>query len=99
MRTTLPIAQAYRPFSPRWQRHGLHSRVPLLGASRAAASSHLRLEDFAALLNSGDLVIDACRCGVRAGEVWVPLARRPVLFALMRALAEAWPADVDRQAL
>lgn len=31
--------------------------------------------------------------------MWVPLARRPVLFALVRALAEAWPADVEREAL
>ena len=30
---------------------------------------------------------------------WLPLARRPVLFALARALAEAWPGDVDRNAL
>jgi len=29
----------------------------------------------------------------------VPLTSRPVLFALARALAEAWPGDVDRQAL
>jgi DNA-binding transcriptional ArsR family regulator len=29
----------------------------------------------------------------------LPLARRPVLFALARALAEAWPRDVDRKAL
>ena len=28
-----------------------------------------------------------------------PLARRPVLFALARALAEAWPGDVDRRVL
>ena len=30
---------------------------------------------------------------------WLPLARRPVLFALARALAEAWPGDVERDAL
>src|SRR4051794_34382788 len=36
----------------------------------------LRLEDFAALSKSGDLVIDACRRGVRTGDVWVSLARR-----------------------
>jgi hypothetical protein len=29
----------------------------------------------------------------------VSLATRPVLFALVRALAEAWPADVSRDAL
>ena len=59
----------------------------------------LRLEDVAALLASGALVVDACRRGLRAGAAWRPLARRPVLFALARALAEAWPGDVDRQVL
>src|SRR5437667_2062341 len=59
----------------------------------------LRLDEVAALLSSGELVIDACRRGLRAGATWLPLARRPVLFALARALAEAWPGDVDRQAL
>ena len=44
-------------------------------------------------------MVDACRRGLRAGATWLPLARRPVLFALARALAEAWPGDVDRDAL
>jgi hypothetical protein len=59
----------------------------------------LRLGEVAALLDSGVLVIDACRRGLRAGDAWRPLARRPVLFTLARALAEAWPRDVDREAL
>jgi hypothetical protein len=59
----------------------------------------LRLDDIAALLASDALVVDACRRGLRAGTVWLPLARRPVLFALARALAEGWPGDVDRHAL
>ena len=59
----------------------------------------LRLDEVAALLDSGALVVDACRRGLRAGATWRPLARRPVLFSLARALAEAWPGDVDREAL
>jgi tetratricopeptide (TPR) repeat protein len=59
----------------------------------------LRLGEVAALQASGALVVDACRRGVRAGNAWLPLARRPVLFALARALAEAWPGDVDRLSL
>jgi hypothetical protein len=59
----------------------------------------LRLDEVEALLGSGALVVDACRRGMRAGSEWLPLARRPVLFALARALAEAWPAGVDRDAL
>src|SRR5919108_493119 len=35
----------------------------------------------------------------RARDAWLPLARRPILFVLARALAEAWPADVDRNVL
>lgn len=60
----------------------------------------LRLQDVAALRASGHtLVVDACRHAVHAGGVALPLARRPVLFALVRALAQAWPGDVDREAL
>ncbi len=60
----------------------------------------LRLQDVAALRASGhSLVVDACRHAVHAGGVALPLARRPVLFALLRALAQAWPGDVDREAL
>jgi hypothetical protein len=65
----------------------------------AGAERALRLDEVAALLTSGALVVDACRRGLRAGDQWLPLARRPVLFALARALAEAWPGDADRQAL
>jgi hypothetical protein len=66
---------------------------------RAGDEQPLRLDEVEALLASGALVLDACRRGLRAGATWRPLARRPVLFALARALAEAWPGDVDRNAL
>jgi hypothetical protein len=59
----------------------------------------LRLDEVSALLASDALVVDACRHGIGAGGQWRPLARRPVLFALARALAEAWPGDVEREAL
>jgi len=65
----------------------------------AGGEQALRLDEVAALLASGALVVDACRRGLRVGAAWRPLARRPVLFALARALAEAWPGDVDREAL
>ena len=71
-------------------------------AARRIAAGHeqtLRLDEVAALLASDALVLDACRRGLRAGDAWLPLARRPVLFALARALAEAWPGDVEREAL
>jgi hypothetical protein len=65
----------------------------------AGGEHALRLDEIALLFASGALVVDACRRGLRAGAAWRSLTRRPVLFALARALAEAWPGDVDRQAL
>jgi DNA-binding transcriptional ArsR family regulator len=59
----------------------------------------LELTDVEALIASNTLVIDACRNVVRSGTIIVPLAGRPVLFALARALAEAWPGDVSRETL
>ncbi len=98
-RTTRPITHACRRSWPKWRRCGLRSIVPQPGASSTAASRRCACDEVAALLDSGALVVDACRRGLRAGAAWRPLARRPVLFALARALAEAWPGEVDRQVL
>jgi len=65
----------------------------------AGREDSLRLDEVATLLASDVLVLDACRRGLRAPATWLPLARRPILFALARALAEAWPCDVEREAL
>ena len=51
------------------------------------------------VLASKALVIDASRHAVRDARVAISLARRPVLFALARALAEAWPEDASRDTL
>jgi DNA-binding transcriptional ArsR family regulator len=59
----------------------------------------LLLEEAEALLASGALVVDACRHVVRDARTVVSLARRPVLFALARALGEAWPGDAPRATL
>ena len=59
----------------------------------------LFLEDVSTLLTSKALVIDGCRLIVREADTVVSLARRPVLFALARALGEAWPGDVSRATL
>ena len=92
-------------------RAGIHALVVEVTAARAAmtnpaarrvtpeATRALPIREVAALLESDALIVDACRRGVRAGATWVPLARRPVLFALALALAEAWPGGVDRQTL
>jgi hypothetical protein len=57
------------------------------------------LDDVEALLASQSLVVDACRHVVRDARSTISLARRPVLFALARALGEAWPSDVSRERL
>jgi hypothetical protein len=92
-----------------------HAAIPGLMAEVESASLVLRtpaarliargeerlllLEDVEALLASKALVVDGCRRVVRgAGEI-VALETRPVLFALARALGEAWPGDVPRRRL
>jgi len=68
-------------------------------AARLIARGEVRLvllEEVEALLASGALVVDACRHVVRDAGTVVSLATRPVLFALARALGEAWPGDMPR---
>lgn len=71
-------------------------------AARLIASGEERfllLGDVEALLASDALVIDACRGVIRDPEVVVSLASRAVLFALARAMGEAWPGDAPRDVL
>jgi hypothetical protein len=76
----------------------------VLGAPAArlitrGAERLLQLEEVEAVLASEALVVDACRHVVRDAGAVVALATRPVLFALVRALGEAWPTDVPRNTL
>jgi tetratricopeptide (TPR) repeat protein len=59
----------------------------------------LLLEEVEDVLASSALVVDASRHVVRHVGMSVSLAKRPVLFALARALSEAWPGDVPRGTL
>ena len=59
----------------------------------------LALAEVEALLASQHLVVDACRRAARSERHEVHLARRPVLFALLRSLAEAWPGQATREIL
>ena len=71
-------------------------------AARLIAGGKERLllpEEIETLLASSALVVDQSRYAVRDAGTVVSLTRRPVLFALARALAEAWPADVSRGTL
>jgi hypothetical protein len=71
-------------------------------AARLIASGEERpmlLAEVETLQASNSFVVDACRHVVRDAEKEVSLARRPVLFALARALGEAWPGDIARDTL
>jgi len=59
----------------------------------------LRLEEVEALLASKAFVVDASRNVVRYAGTVISLATRPVLFAIARALGEAWPEDASRDDL
>ena len=59
----------------------------------------LLLDEVEALLASKALVVDACRHVVRSARTVIPITGRPVLFALARALGEAWPGDAPRDLL
>jgi len=77
-------------------------RALVLPAARliaAGAARALTLAEVEAVLASPDLIVDGCRRAARRGERLVPLARRPVLFALLRDLAAAWPGEATRDTL
>ena len=65
----------------------------------AGGARPLALGEVQALLASPDLIVDGCRRTARQGDRVVALARRPVLFALLRALARVWPGEAPRDDL
>ena len=107
--------KAARAALARAERAARHARIPALTAevdsavlvlntpaARLIANGEERLlllEEVEALLASKAFVVDACRHVVRDARTTVSLVRRPVLFALARALGEAWPGDAPRDAL
>lgn len=70
------------------------ARLIMLGSEEP-----LKLEDVEALFASNAVIVDACRRVVRHRGKVISLARRPVLFALARAMGEAWPGDASREML
>lgn len=74
-------------------------KAPAARLIAGGESRLLLLDEVEALLASPTVVVDACRYVVRGDDAVVSLARRPVLFALARALGEAWPGDVPRDTL
>jgi hypothetical protein len=108
-------ARAARAALARAGRAARDARIPALTAEVESASLVLStpaarlmargaerlvlLEEVEDVLASSAFIVDACRHVVRDGRTVVSLARRPVLFALARALGEAWPGDVPREVL
>jgi hypothetical protein len=106
---------AARAALARAERAARHARIPALTAEVESAllvlntpaarliarggERLLLLDEVEALLASKAFVVDACRHVVRHAGTAIPLAKRPVLFALARALGESWPEDVPRDAL
>ncbi len=82
----------------------VHDAAQALERPAARASSRgehrlVRLDEVEGIVASPALVVDACRHRVLHRSQATALASRPVLFALLRALAQAWPDDVPRAAL
>jgi len=63
------------------------------------ANRTITLSEVERILDSGALVVDACRFAATERQETCSLAKRPVIFQLLRALAESWPADVPRETL
>ena len=107
--------EAARAALVRADRAAQHAGIPALTAEVESASLVLNtpaarliangrerlllLEEVETLLASKAMVVDACRHVVRNAPIVVSFATRPVLFALARALGEAWPRDVPRDTL
>ncbi|HEX3176801.1 MAG TPA: helix-turn-helix domain-containing protein [Methylomirabilota bacterium] len=81
------------------ERASLALRTPAARVRMRGGDRPVLLEDVERLLGSNALVVDACRHVVRDARTIVSLGTRPVLFTLARALGEAWPGDVPRDAL
>jgi hypothetical protein len=108
-------ARAARAALARAEHAARHAAIPALSAeidsaallmnspaARLIARGETRpllIDDVEALFASNALVVDACRHAVCYSNTVIPLATRPVLFVLARALAQAWPQDVPRDTL
>ncbi|KRA45637.1 hypothetical protein [Devosia sp. Root635] len=93
----------------------LHSAIPALIAEVEAAQVSLSspvavlhrgeraepigLDGVERLLASDTLVIDTTRNVLRRRDDVIALSSRPILFALLRTLAETWPSDATRETL
>lgn len=108
-------ARAARSALQRAERLALQANIPALSAEVASTLNILNtpaarlirndtdklllLDEVEALFASQALIVDGCRHAIRQGDAVISLTKRPVLFTLLRALAEAWPQDMARDEL
>src|SRR5471030_284234 len=96
-------AAAQSAFIPALLAEVVHARAaldqPAARQVRAGEEHVLRIEEIEAVFASGELIVDACRRALRVGAQIISLARRPMLFALARALGEAAPGGLAREVL
>lgn len=81
------------------QRASLALSTPVARLITQREDRLVQLDEVQRLMESGVIVVDACRHVVCKRNEGISLVKRPVLFALIRVLGEAWPADVSRRTL
>jgi hypothetical protein len=74
-------------------------RLPIARLSDRGNVHEVALAGVEAAMSGTAFLVDQCRRVVRAGRTLIPLARRPVLFDLLFALASSWPEGVGRDDL
>jgi hypothetical protein len=74
-------------------------RAPAARLIESGQTRLLLLADVERVLARSPWLVDACRRVLRCGDETVSFRRKPVLFSLLRALAEAWPAGIAREQL
>jgi tetratricopeptide (TPR) repeat protein len=73
--------------------------LPLARILRRGSSESADLFAIEEVSQGNVLLVDACRRLAMGGRVTIPLARKPVLCALLLVLARAWPLSVPRDEL
>jgi hypothetical protein len=81
------------------ERAGHELEKPVARLLEAGEDRPLLLAEVAQVFARRALVVDACRRSIRRGDRSVAFSQRPVLFALLRTLAQAFPGDASRELL
>lgn len=74
-------------------------QAPAARMLRRGEARTVRLAEIETLLASRALIVDGCRYAANRSGTTLAFATRPILFTLLRVLAEAWPGDAPRETL